>query len=227
MMSCPGGVFHCSLGLMGEGNEPRYVCVCVFVRRPTVYDGVFTRGPVLWCCDAECHPAPAWALQPEKPAVKLTGLSSALTYTLSLPAHTHTHARTDTHTHTHTHTYSCNRIHIMRHTHAQTHNSLMAWGLSTHAHTSPPTSTHIHRPSHKLQAVSLMPATNTVQKEYAYRAPIYIVATHNLSTFSQFDENQQWDWIGMWNIMFRLCFHFDSLPECSSIFIQIALLSCK
>lgn len=54
-MTCPGGVFHWSLGLMGEGSQLRYV----YVFASTVYDGVFTPGPVLWCCDAECHPAPA------------------------------------------------------------------------------------------------------------------------------------------------------------------------
>lgn len=112
MMTCPGGVFHWSLGLMGEGNQPKYVCVCLCkiecVRHATVYDGVFTPGPVLWCCDAECHPALAWALKPEKPAVKLTGLSSALTYTVSSPVHSHTC----------TDTYTCN---IMRHTYRHTH----------------------------------------------------------------------------------------------------------
>lgn len=92
MMTYPGGVFHCSLGLLGEGSQPRHLCVHL----PTVYDGVFTQGLVPWCCDAECHPAQAWALQPEKPAVKLTGLSSALTYTLSSLADTHTHAATYT-----------------------------------------------------------------------------------------------------------------------------------
>lgn len=94
-------------------NQGMCICVCVFAS--TVYDGVFTPGPVLWCCDAECHPAPAWALQPEKPAVKLTGLSPALTYTLSSPwtrtywsihMQPHTHNETRAHTHTDTHTLS-------------------------------------------------------------------------------------------------------------------------
>lgn len=102
------------------------ICVCVCL--PTVYDGVFTPGLVLWSCDAECHPAPAWALQPEKPAVKLTALSSALTYTLSSPAHTPMH------------THTCNHTHMVKHTYGHTH-TFMAWGLSTHAHTSSP---HIH-----------------------------------------------------------------------------------
>lgn len=182
MMTYPGGVFHCSLGLMGEGSQPRYVCVCV--RLPTVYDGVFTPGPVLCCCDAECHPAPAWAPQPEKPAVKLTGLSSALTYTLSSLA--------DTHAHTHT----CNHIHIMRHTRRHTHSS-MAWGLSTHAHTSPPTPPpppphpHISRDHHTSCRQSLSCQLQTQCKRNMLTELGYMVATHNLNTFLQFDGNQQ------------------------------------
>lgn len=98
-MTYPGGGFHWSLGLMGEDSQARYACACFLVCVPTVYDSVFTPGPVLRCCDAECHPTPAWALQPEKPAVKLTGLSPALTYyTLILFSFQHTHKCNHMHT---------------------------------------------------------------------------------------------------------------------------------
>ena len=211
MMSCPGGVFHCSLGLMGEGNEPKYVCVCECVC-VCLYVGLqymMVCLPGALCCGAVMLSVTLLRPEPCSQRNQLWNWQVCLLHSptlfLCLRAHTHTHILMQPQPHNEAHT--------------QTHNSLMAWGLSTHAHTSPPTSTHIHRPSHKLQAVSLMPATNTVQKEYAYRAPIYIVATHNLNTFLQFDENQQWDWIGMWNIIFRLCFRIDSLPECTSIFI--------
>lgn len=74
-------------------NQSMWLCVY----RSTVYGCVFTPGPVLRCCDAECHPAPASALQPEKPAVKLTALSRALTYTRS-SLHRHKHNEAQTHT---------------------------------------------------------------------------------------------------------------------------------
>lgn len=45
MMTYPGGMFHCSLGLMGEGSQPKYACV-LCVHLPTVYDIAFTPGPV-------------------------------------------------------------------------------------------------------------------------------------------------------------------------------------
>lgn len=82
------------------------------------------------------------------------------------------------HTHKNTHRRSYNEAHTQTQKNAH---SFMAWGLSTHAPTTSPlpTSTHIHRQSHKLQAASLMPATNTLQKEYAHRALLYSGYTHS------------------------------------------------
>lgn len=89
-----------------------------------------------------------------------------------------------------THTHKCNYI--------QTQKRSLLHGLRfrytcTHTHTPLPlhlpTSTHIHRQSHKLQAASLMPATNTEQKEYAHRAPSY--GGYSLNTYLRFDQNSQ------------------------------------
>lgn len=158
MMTYPGGMFHCSLGLMGEGSQPKYACV-LCVHLPTVYDIAFTPGPVPLCCDAECHPALVWALQPEKPAVKLTGLSSELTFPSSL---------TDTHANTH------------NEAHTQTH-SFMACGLSTHEHTKPPLPHHPHiSRDHRTscrRSRSCQPQTQS-QIELGY-----FVATRNLNTW--------------------------------------------
>ena len=49
MMTYPGGMIHCSLGLMGEGSQPSVcscVCVCVCVCVCPEYDSVFTPGRV-------------------------------------------------------------------------------------------------------------------------------------------------------------------------------------
>lgn len=48
MMTCPGGVFHWSLGLMGEGSQPRYVYVCMCL--PLQYMMVCL--PQALCCSA-------------------------------------------------------------------------------------------------------------------------------------------------------------------------------
>lgn len=103
MMTYPGTAFHWPLCLIGEDDQTRYVCaVAVSVCAHSFWWCVYTPGPVLWYCDAECHRALAWALQPKKPAVKLTSLSSALTYTLPCPRHTRTNTHREVHTHTHT-----------------------------------------------------------------------------------------------------------------------------
>lgn len=95
------------------------VCVCVCVA--TVCNGVFTRGPALQCCDAECH-------RPE-PCSHRNQLWSWQVCLLRSPTTLFPSFHTN--------------VHVMKHIHKNKKNthSFMACGLSTHALT---TSPHIH-----------------------------------------------------------------------------------
>lgn len=128
MMTYPGGVFHCSLGLMGEGSQPRYVCVCVYI----CLQYMMVCLPQALCCVAVMLSVTLLRPEPCSQRNQLWNWQVCLLHspTLFLPLQTHTH------------THTCNHIHIMRHTRRHTQSS-MAWGLSTHAHTSPPPP-HIH-----------------------------------------------------------------------------------
>lgn len=93
------------------------LCVCVHLHICLQYMIVcLPQAPALWCCDAKCHPAPAWAPQPWN---QLWNWQVCLQHSPTLffslaDRHTHTHIQPHTHNETHT----------------QTH-SFMAWGLST------------------------------------------------------------------------------------------------
>lgn len=164
MMTYPGGVFHCSLGLMGEGSQPRYVCVCTSAY--SIWWCVYPRpcAVLLWCWVSPCSGL--------SPAARETSCETdRFVFCTHLHSffpcrHTRTHTHMQPHTHNEAHTQTHTQFHGLRFKYTCTHKP-------PHPTPTPPTSTHIQRPSHKLQAVSLMPATNTVQKEYAYRARIY------------------------------------------------------
>lgn len=121
MMTCPGGVFHWSLGLTGEGSQ-QDMCVCVCTSAYSIWYCVYPRPcvVVLWCWVSPCSGLSPAARETSCETDRFVFCTHLLSF---FPcAHTWNHIHTKRHTFRHTHTF-------------------MASGLSTHAHASSP---HIH-----------------------------------------------------------------------------------
>lgn len=116
MMTYPGGVFHWSLGLMGEDSQPRWVCLCmcmcVCVYGYSIWWCVYP-GPcaaVLWCWVSPWSGLSPAARETSCEADRFVFCTHLLH---SFLAFTHTKTHTD--------------VHIMKHIHKHKKTLTLSW----------------------------------------------------------------------------------------------------